>query len=126
MIYLKNIGKNAKKAFEDLKNIRHDKIKKVLESYNKSLLINKKKIIRENQKDIKISKRKKLVDRLILNEKRIEGIRHSINEISNFKNPIGRILETWKRPNKLNIKKISTPIGVIGVFMKAGQMLLPM
>ena len=105
MIYLKNIGKNAKKAFEDLKNIRHDKIKKVLESYNKSLLINIKKIIRENQKDIKISKRKKLVDRLILNEKRIEGIRHSINEISNFKNPIGRILETWKRPNKLNIKK---------------------
>jgi glutamate-5-semialdehyde dehydrogenase len=119
MIYLKNIGKNAKKAFEDLKNIRHDKIKKVLESYNKSLLINKKKIIRENQKDIKISKRKKLVDRLILNEKRIEGIRHSINEISNFKNPIGRILETWKRPNKLNIKKISTPIGVIGVIYES-------
>ena len=90
MRYLENIGKNSKKAFEDLKAINHKKIQKVLESYNKSLLINKQKIIRENQKDVKNVKRKNLVDRLILNESRIDGIRHSINEISNFKNPIGR------------------------------------
>ena len=119
MSYLENIGKNSKKAFEDLKTIKHDKIKQVLESYNKSLLINKQKIIRENQKDVKNIKRKNLVDRLILNEKRIDGIRHSINEICNFKNPIGQILETWKRPNKLNIKKISTPIGVIGIIYES-------
>ena len=119
MNYLKNIGKNSKKAFENLKTVKHDKIKKILESYNKSLLINKQKIIRENQKDLKNIKRKNLVDRLILNEKRIDGIRHSINIISNFKNPIGRILETWKRPNKLNIKKVSTPIGVIGVIYES-------
>ena len=105
MSYLENIGKNAKKAFEDLKAIKHSKIKKVLENYNKSLLDNKQKIIKENHKDVKNSKRKNLVDRLILNEKRIEAIRHSINEIAKFKNPIGQILETWKRPNKLNIKK---------------------
>ena len=119
MSYLENIGKNAKKAFKDLKTIKHNKIKKVLDSYNKSLLINKRKIIQENQKDIKNSKRKKLLDRLILNENRIEGIRHSINEISKFKNPIGQILEIWKRPNKLNIKKISIPIGVIGVIYES-------
>ena len=45
MNYLENIGKNSKKAFENLKSVKHDKIKKVLESYNKSLLINKQKII---------------------------------------------------------------------------------
>ena len=119
MSYLENIGKNSKKAFEDLKNIKHDKIKKVLESYNKSLLKNKQIILQENQKDIKNAKRKNLVDRLILNERRIEGIRNSINEISNFKNPIGRVIETWKRPNKLIIKKVSTPIGVIGVIYES-------
>tara|TARA_B110000211_G_C14008353_1_gene521906 strand:+ start:35 stop:1276 length:1242 start_codon:yes stop_codon:yes gene_type:complete len=119
MSYLENIGKNAKKAFEDLKTINHNRIKSVLENYNKSLLINKQKIIRENQKDVKNVKRKNLVDRLILNEKRIEGIRHSINEISKFKNPVGQILEAWKRPNKLNIKKISIPIGVIGVIYES-------
>ena len=50
MSYLENIGKNAKKAFEDLKAVKHSKIKKVLENYNKSLLDNKQKIIKENQK----------------------------------------------------------------------------
>ena len=119
MSYLENIGKNAKKAFKDLKAMKHSKIIKVLENYNKSLLDNKQKIMKENYKDVKNSKRKNLVDRLILNEKRIESIRYSINEIKKFKNPIGQILKTWKRPNKLNIKKISTPIGVIGVIYES-------
>ena len=119
MSYLENIGKNAKKAFKDLKAMKHSKIIKVLENYNKSLLDNKQKIMKENYKDVKNSKRKNLVDRLILNEKRIESIRYSINEIAKFKNPIGQILETWKRPNKLNIKRISTPIGVIGIIYES-------
>ncbi len=119
MNYLEQIGKNAKKAFEDLKDVKHKKIKKVLDNYNQSLKKNTNKIIRENLKDVKNVKRKHLVDRLILNKKRIEGIRHSINEIAKFKNPIGQVLEQWKRPNKLNIKKVSTPIGVIGVIYES-------
>ena len=119
MNYLETIGNNAKKAFEDLKSVNHNKIKKVLENYNYSLLKNKKRIIKENFKDVKNVQRKHLVDRLMLNDRRIEGIRYSINQISNFKDPIGRVLEQWKRPNKLKIKKISTPIGVIGVIYES-------
>ena len=119
MSYLETIGKKAKKAFEDLKSIKHSKIKKVLEDYNKSLLKNKKRIIQENRKDVKNVKRKHLVDRLILNDKRIDGIRYSIREITKFKDPIGRVIEQWQRPNKLKIKKISTPIGVIGVIYES-------
>jgi glutamate-5-semialdehyde dehydrogenase len=119
MSYLEKIGINSRKAFEDLKIIRHKKIKKILDTYNKSLKINKRKIIKENDKDVKNIKRKNLIDRLILNENRIEGIRDSINEISKHKNPVGRVLENWNRPNKLNIKKISTPIGVIGVIYES-------
>jgi glutamate-5-semialdehyde dehydrogenase len=119
MSYLETIGKNAKKAFEDLKSVNHNKIKKVLENYNYSLLRNKKKIIQENYKDVKNVQRKHLVDRLTLNDKRIEDIRYSINQISKFKDPIGRVLEQWQRPNKLKIKKISTPIGVIGVIYES-------
>ncbi len=54
MRYLEKIGKNARKAFEELKNVNHIKIKRVLDDYNKVLLKNEKRIIRENQKDIKI------------------------------------------------------------------------
>ena len=119
MNYLEIIGKNARKAYEDLRSVKHTKIKKVLDNYNKSLLKNKKNIIKENLKDVKNVKRKHLVDRLILNEKRIEGIRNSINQISKFRDPIGRILEQWERPNKLKIRKISTPIGVVGVIYES-------
>ena len=119
MNYLGTVGKNAKKAFEDLKDVKHKKIKKVLDNYNQSLLKNSNKIIRENLKDVKNVKRKHLVDRLILNKKRIEGIRHSINEIAKFKDPVGRVLETWRRPNNLTIKRVTTPIGVIGVIYES-------
>ena len=119
MKYLEKIGFNARKAFEKLKVIKHSKIKLVLKNYNYLILKNKKKIIKENFKDIKNSKRKHLVDRLILNDRRIDEIRHSINEITKFKNPIGRVLEKWQRPNKLTIKKVSTSIGVIGVIYES-------
>jgi glutamate-5-semialdehyde dehydrogenase len=119
MKYLNQIGVNAKKAFEKLNKVKHTKIKKVLESYNKSILSNKNLIIRENLKDIKNSKRKKFIDRLMLNENRIEGIRHSINEIVKFKNPLNQTLAEWKRPNGLKIKKVSTPIGIIGVIYES-------
>ena len=119
MQYLEKIGKNARKAFEDLKDIKHNKIKKVLDNYSKEILNNKSILIKKNLKDVKNVKRKNLVDRLILNDKRIDSIRHSINEISKFKNPLGKVLEKWTRPNKLNIKKVSTPIGVIGVIYES-------
>ena len=119
MQQLKKIGLNARKAFEELKIVKHSKIKKVLSDYNKILLKNKKKIIAENQKDIKNAKRKQLIDRLILDESRIENIRNSINQIEKFKDPVGRILDSWQRPKKLKIKKVSTPIGVIGVIYES-------
>ncbi len=119
MKYLNKIGFNAKKAYEKLNKINHKKIKNVLENYNYSILVNKNNIIRENLKDIKSSKNKNLNDRLFLDEKRIDGIRHSINEITKFKNPIGRILEEWKRPNGLRIRKTATSIGVIAVIYES-------
>ena len=91
----------------------------MLDNYNTEIIKNKKKIIKENLKDIKNVKRKHLVDRLILNEKRLDGIRHSINEIAKFKDPLGNVLQKWKRPNKLTIKKISTPIGIVGVIYES-------
>ena len=119
MQYLEKIGKNARKAFEDLKDVKHNKIKRVLDNYSKEILNNKSILIKKNLKDVRNVKRKNLVDRLILNDKRIDSIRHSINEISKFNNPLGKVLEKWTRPNKLNIKKVSTPIGVIGIIYES-------
>ena len=116
---LKLIGTNAKKAFIQLKNLDPKKINKTLSTYNQLLLKNKKLIIRENSKDVKSSSRRHLIDRLILNEKRIDGIRNSINEIIKFKNPLNKTLEEWRRSSGLRIKKITTPIGIIGIIYES-------
>jgi len=116
---LKQIGVNAKKAFIQLENTDSKKINKVLNTYSQLLLKNKNLILRENAKDVKFSKRKNLIDRLILDEKRIEGIRTSINEIIKYKSPLNKILENWKRSNGLKIKKVSTPIGIIGIIYES-------
>ena len=103
MKYLEKIGLNAKRAFQELKSVNDKKVRLVLNNFNNLILKNKRNIIRENMKDVRNSKRKNLIDRLVLNEKRIDGIRHSIDEISRFNNPIGKVLEKWQRPNKLKI-----------------------
>ena len=63
--------------------------------------------------------RKDLIDRLLLSEQRIENIRYSIDQISKFKDPIGKIIQKWERPNKLLIKKVTVPIGVIGIIYES-------
>jgi len=116
---LKQIGINARKAFFQLNNLNPKKINKVLKSYNQLLLRNKNQILQENLKDIKFSKRKHLIDRLMLDEKRIDGIRSSINEIIKFESPLDKTLDNWIRPNGLKIKKVTTSIGVIGIIYES-------
>jgi len=117
--YLKKIGINSKKAFENLSSLDIKKRNKILETYSKKLRKNQKKIIKENLKDIKNCKQQDLIDRLELNSDKIEGIRNSLKEIRNFSNPLNKIISKWKRPNGLVIKKISIPIGVIAVIYES-------
>jgi len=116
---LKQIGVNAKKALTVLNNVDGGKINKVLLSYSQLLLKNKKQILQENIKDVKNVKREHLIDRLILNDKKIESIRNSVNQILKFKNPLHNVLEEWKRPNGLKIKRVTTSMGVIGVIYES-------
>jgi len=116
---LKQIGINAKKALTLLNNLDEKKTNKVLLDYNQLLLKNKKQILQENIKDVKSAKKKHLIDRLVLDDKRLEGIRSSINEIFKFKSPLNKVLEEWKRPNGLKIKKVTTSMGVIGVIYES-------
>ncbi len=117
--YLNNIGIKSKIAFKNLGHVSLKKRNNVLETYIKSLKVNKNKIIKENSKDIKICKREELIDRLIIDNKKIDNMRSSIHEIIKFKDPLGRVIEKWKRPNNLVIKKITVSIGVIGIIYES-------
>ena len=85
------IGKKSKKAYENLKKINHKKINKTLDDYIKLILSNKNKIIKENIKDVKNLKRKNILNRIVLNKKKIARIIKSINEIQKFTNTIEKI-----------------------------------
>tara|TARA_B100000579_G_C22799314_1_gene838869 strand:- start:309 stop:1559 length:1251 start_codon:yes stop_codon:yes gene_type:complete len=115
--YLLKIGKRSKKAFN--KPIKSKKKNKVLQDYCDLILKNQFNILKENKKDLKIAKNKRLkenlVKRLFINEKGILNIINSIKTIIKFKDPVNQILETWKRPNGLKISKVTTSIGVVAV-----------
>ena len=118
---LEKIGSNAKIAFQN--KISNKRKNKVLNYYIQLILKNQNKILVENAKDIKIAKSKKLkenlIKRLALNNDKIRSIIKSIKTISKFKDPVDVDIETWKRPNGLKLKKVSIPIGIIGVIYES-------
>ena len=118
-IYMEKIGKNALTALKSSSNLNIKKKNSVLKLFSKYLKKNSKVILRANKKDLLIANRIKNKSRLELTDKKISQIRKSIKEIIKFKDPIGKILTSWKRPNGLIIKKISIPLGVIGVIYES-------
>ena len=122
-LYMKKIGEKAKLASLHLSNLNIDKRNSVLKQFNQYLKKNARSILNANKKDISNARSKKIknsmIDRLKLDNKKIMQIANSIDEIIKFKDPLGKILSFWKRPNGLIIKKISIPIGVIGVIYES-------
>ncbi len=121
--YMEKLGKKAKIASLNLSKLSIHKKNSVLKQYCKYLRANKKLILTANKKDILIAKSKKInssmINRLRLDSKKITQIINSIIEVIKFKDPVGKTLSSWKRPNGLIIKKVSVPIGIIGVIYES-------
>ena len=119
--YMNLIGQKAKNAV--INKIDSKTKNKVLQKYISLIENNKNSIIRANKKDIKFALKKKLknnlIDRLRLNYTKLNSVKNAINNIINLKDPIDNILEKWKRPNGLIIKRVSIPIGVIGIIYES-------
>ena len=118
--YLIKLGQNSKKAHK----IIDTKIKNnVLKSFVKLIFKNKNKILLENIKDIRSAKKKglkkNLVNRLELNNEKLNSIIEAIKTVIKLKDPVNYELSKWTRPNGLKIKKVSIPIGVIGVIYES-------
>ncbi len=119
--FMHSIGKKARNAS---KNKINSKIKnKVLDKYIFLIKKNHRLIIKQNNKDIKDALKKNLkrnlIDRLIIDNKKLNSICTAIKNIRKLKDPTNIILKKWKRPNKLLIKKVSIPLGVIGVIFES-------
>jgi len=80
-------------------------------------------ILLENRRDIELAKSNNIssamIDRLSLDETGIKNIASSIRNVAKLNDPVGRVLDSWDRPNGLIIKRVSIPIGVIGIIYEA-------
>ena len=120
---LLEIGKEARKASQQLA-LADSKIKdNALALMGKSIIEDKKIIIQENQIDIEKAKENNIssafLDRLTLNNERIESIAIGLKKISDLNDPVGEQIGRWERPNGLDIARVRTPLGVIGVIYES-------
>lgn len=121
--YVRRIVKEAKKNSYLLSTISSKLKDKALLTMAKLLLESKDFILKENEKDVRIAKRNGLkqsfIDRLTLTPKRLEEMSESLKELTNLPDPIGRVIDGWKRPNGLFIQKVRVPVGVILIIYEA-------
>lgn len=95
----------------------------ILENISVSLINNKNKIIDANELDIKAAIDNKIkdafIDRLRLDENRINNLSNSIKELIKLEDPVGKVISNWKTIDGINIKKVSVPFGVLCVIYEA-------
>jgi glutamate-5-semialdehyde dehydrogenase len=80
-------------------------------------------LIAENRKDLEAGLQKGLstamLDRLMLDEKRIRGIADALREVAALPDPVGEVTKMWKRPNELMVGKMRIPLGTIGIIYES-------
>ena len=118
-LYMKKMGEKAKIASLSLSNIKIHRRNSVLKEYVQYLKKNSHLILNANKKDVLRSQSKditnSMTERLKLDNKKIQQIIYSIKEIIKFRDPLGKTLSSWKRPNGLFIKIVSIQVGVITI-----------
>lgn len=113
----------AKKASYLLAQTSNEVLNDMLSNLAISLRESKEEIIEANAKDVKAAQEKglseALIDRLMLNKQRIEGIAKSVENVRDLDDPTGRVLWEQTRPNGLKIQRISCPIGLLGMIYES-------
>jgi glutamate-5-semialdehyde dehydrogenase len=117
------IGRKARKAARILALAPPEQKSSALRAAARILRARAKDLLDANALDMANARAKNLapsmLDRLMLDDKRIAGMAQSLDDIADLPDPVGRVLETFKRPNGLRIQRIATPLGVVGVIFES-------
>ena len=120
---MKGIGEAAQTAGRALAMASSEAKNTALCEAAKAIRTRKAEILKANEKDVAAAKEKGLtpamIDRLVLNDERIEGMAAGLEAIAELPDPVGRTLSEWDRPNGLKIRRVSVPLGVIGVIYES-------
>ncbi len=120
---VQKIGHDARDASRILAQTSEDVINKTLKTLSSILRKNATDILEKNGEDIADAREKglteALIDRLMLNEERVEGIAKAVETVIALPDPVGKVLNETIRPNGLVIQKVSVPIGVLGMIYES-------
>ncbi len=117
------IGKRARAAAAPLSIASAEQKNKALLAMADAIIAQSAAILEANKIDITNAENAgaaaSFIDRLKLDEGRLNGIADAIRAIAGLKDPVGDVIAAWDRPNGLNIERVRTPLGVIGVIYES-------
>ena len=117
------LGRAARSAARAMREATTDTKNKALRAAASALRAHTKAILAANAEDLAKAKANgispSMLDRLALDEKRIEAMAKGVEDVAALADPVGRELSRWTRPNGLDISRVATPIGVIGIIYES-------
>ncbi|MGM0379497.1 MAG: glutamate-5-semialdehyde dehydrogenase [Bacillota bacterium] len=120
---VKNIGKDAKIAQRKVAQFSTNEKNECLLEIAQGLLKEKELIFKENKKDVDLAKKNNLdealIDRLVINEKRLKSMSNGLKKMASLEDPCGEIIEGFKTNSELSVSKVRVPIGVIGMIYES-------
>lgn len=126
---LLEIGKRAKSAKYDVALLDTETKNALLRNIADAIVADAQTIIEQNAIDMENGRNNNmhpgLLDRLMLNEDRVEAIAEGLRQVAELPDPVGQVLETFTRPNRMVIEKVSVPMGVIGIIYESRPNVTP-
>ena len=120
---MRSVGKAAREAAHALALAPRAQKDAALKNAAQALRRDRQKILDANAKDVaaarEVGRAPSFVDRLVLNDKRVEAIAVGLEDVAALADPVGAVLADWTRPNGLNIQRVRVPIGVIGIIYES-------
>ena len=114
---LLQLGRNAKDAANQLRILSADARSEGIRAMARQVRLAEDDIVAANEKDM--AKATQNLDRLMLNPERVQAIADALDEVAALPDPVGEEMSRWTRPNGLDIARVRTPIGVIGMIYES-------
>ena len=117
------MGRQARAAAYKLAQLTSDEKNAILRAMAASIRKSAPELLEANAKDLAAGAEKGLsgamLDRLMLDEKRIEAMAAGVDQVAILPDPVGQILDAWERPNGIKIEQTRVPIGTIGIIYES-------
>ena len=123
MTVIEEMGLRAKEAAKILRTADKDTKTRALSNMADALITHKDEILEANAIDLAEAEKngmaKAMMDRLLLTSERIDGMSRALQDVAAWPDPVGKVTEDYERPNGLRIRKVSIPLGVIGIIFES-------